>query len=157
MPHPDRFPYRRRPAGCPAVSCRRAWRAGALALTLLALTVSAASALPPLPSSFYGSVRTGSGNAPLGTSVSAWIGGVEYAQSAIFLYEGESVYALDVPGDDISTPVLCEGGTPGDAITFHIGGQLATPGAVWQSGTNRRLDLRLRAFQLFLPVVSRDR
>ena len=51
------------------------------AMVLLALSPTAAEAVPPIPSSFYGTVKLNGSNVPGGTKVSAWIGGVKYAET----------------------------------------------------------------------------
>lgn len=110
---------------------------GALLTVLLAALVQAAP--PPRPASFFGTVTAGGSNAPVGTRVSAWIGGVEYAAAAVFAADGASVYRLDVPGDLAGTAAV-EGGTPGQTVVFKVGGaQVQT--AVWQEGSVSRLDL----------------
>ncbi len=115
-----------------------------LAIVLMGLlaisSVSVAWAFPPLPSSFYGTVKLSGANPPVGTSVSAWIGGVKYVQVQTSLYGGNSVYSLIVPGDDTGTPVI-DGGREGDIISFKIDEQLAAQTGVWHSGSNLQLDL----------------
>lgn len=115
---------------------------------------SAGLAVPPLPSSFYGTVTINGNNAPVGTVVSAWINGVQYAFSQTILYGTQSVYSLDVPGDDPATPAI-EGGVEGDAIEFRIGGQPAQEVGYWHSGTNLPLNLSLLSDvqMIFLPMI----
>jgi len=136
--------------------------ATALAGTLLLATVPPALAFPPLPSSFYGAVKADGANVPLGTRVSAWIGGVEYAWTTVSLYLGDTVYSLDVPGDDLGTLGMKEGGAPGETVVFYIGHQEASQTAPWQSGTNVRLDLTPKpggetlSYLIYLPIVSNN-
>jgi hypothetical protein len=131
-----------------------------LVLTVGLLLASALTvlAVPPLPSSFYGTVKVDGANVPVGTTVSAWINGVKYAETTVLLYEGDTVYSLDVPGDDPETPNV-EGGISGDAVIFHIDDQGADQTASWQSGTNVNLDLthaseEMEEYRLFLPWVA---
>jgi hypothetical protein len=116
-----------------------------LAVMLLGLIsishVSIVWAVPPLPSSLYGTVKADGANPPSGTSVSAWIGGVKYAETLVALHGGDAVYSLNVPGDDPDTASLVEGGRVGDTITLRIGAQPAAQTAPWQNGTNLRLNL----------------
>lgn len=105
------------------------------ALLLLASWPEAALAVPPLPSSFYGTVQIDGANVPDGTTVSAWINGNLYQQTTTFTDGGNSVYTMSVPGDDPATGAV-EGGVNGDTVTFVVDGQTATPTGTWQSGTN---------------------
>ncbi len=97
-------------------------------------------AVPPLPSSFYGTVTLNGEDLPEGTIIRALIDGEVYASTASQLYQGNSVYSLIVAGDDPATTAV-EGGVAGDTIQFRVGGNLASQTAVWQSGVNQNLDL----------------
>ncbi|MFN8494292.1 MAG: cohesin domain-containing protein [Caldilineaceae bacterium] len=110
----------------------------ALLIGLLTLPIYPLYAAPPLPSSFYGTV-----NLPPGAVISAWIAGVQYAQTTSFNYNGSTVYTLDAPGDDPETPSVVEGGKAGDTITFKVNGQATGQTASWQSGSNVALNLVL--------------
>ena len=133
-----------------------------IALTLIVLfafvaSVAAQPGPPPLPSSFWGTVRINGQNVPVGTEISAWINGTRYAWMASFTYPGwGSVYALDVPGDQIGTPQI-EGGKAGDMVRFKVGNYWADQTALWCSGTNTRLDLtastllRSKFFRILRP------
>jgi hypothetical protein len=131
----------------------------ALGLTIGLLLISAAAVLagpPPLPSSFYGAVKVNGANVPVGTIVSAWINGVKYVETTVLLYAGDTVYSLNVPGDDPETPGI-EGGVSGDIVVFHIGDQVTDQTGFWQSGTNVGLDLaytvagELDEYRIYLP------
>ncbi len=99
-----------------------------------------ALAVPPLPSSFYGTVKIDHANVPDGTLVKALINGQVYAQTKTLTYQGDSVYSLDVLGDDTDTTVV-DGGVDGDTIVFMIGEEVADQTGIWKSGTNVNLDL----------------
>jgi hypothetical protein len=109
----------------------------------LFLTIPAL-ALPPFPSSFWGTIKVNDANVPEGTLVQALIGGQVYAEGFSQLYQGDAVFALDIPGDDTGTTAL-DGGGEGDTIQFKIGGLLAHQTAIWHGGTNVRLDLTATA------------
>jgi len=113
-----------------------------LAIALLLVNVSTAFALPPLPSSFWGTVKLDGANVPLGTVISARINGIQYATTTVTTYYlGDTLYTnLKVPGDDPATPVV-EGGVVGDTVVFYVGSYIADQTAPWQTGTNIRLDL----------------
>jgi hypothetical protein len=97
-------------------------------------------AFPPLPSSFYGTVKVRGANTPDGTRIQASIGGKVIAESVTSSYQGNSVYTIDVPGDDSSTTMV-EGGQDGDKIFFIIAGLQADQTGTWKSGTNTNLVL----------------
>lgn len=112
-----------------------------LIVFILSLIVTIpARAIPSLPSSFYGMVKINGVNVPDGTVVQALIGGQVYAEVYTQTYQGNSVYALDVRGDDSETAAQ-DGGREGDAIQFKVGGTSADQTAVWRAGTNVSLDL----------------
>jgi hypothetical protein len=69
--------------------------------------------------------------------VTAWINGVQYAQTTT----QSGYYSLDVPGDDGDTPLIVEGGTAGQTVVFRVGGQVAIPNGTWAGGASVRLDL----------------
>jgi hypothetical protein len=97
-------------------------------------------AVPSLPSSFYGTVKVNNSNVPDGTLIQASIGGQVLAEAFTQTYQGDSVYALDVRGDDTDTAAQ-DGGRENDTIQFSIGGVLANQTGVWHTGTNVNLNL----------------
>ena len=96
--------------------------------------------IPPLPSSFYGTVKVNGENITDGTTVKALINGQVYATGYTQTYEGNSVYSLDVPGDDSSTTTI-EGGRDNDTIQFMIGEAPASETGIWKSATNGNVNL----------------
>lgn len=113
------------------------------------------NAVPPLPSSFYGQVKLNGENVPDGTLISAWIDGVKYTETPSLSYEGNSVYAFDVPGDESSTSEIVEGGVPGDIIVFKIGDLVADQTGIWTSGVYTELNLTIGepAYRVYLPLI----
>jgi len=105
------------------------------------LAVGPALAFPPLPSSFYGTVMLNGANVSDGTLVQALINGQVYAFGQTQTYRGDSVYGLDIPGDDSSTPGVIEGGQAGDTLQFKVGAVLAQETGTWHGGTNDELNL----------------
>ena len=105
-----------------------------------ALAAIPALAIPPLPSSFYGTVQVDGQNVPDHTVVQALIDGQAYGEGRTQTHEGASVYHLDVLGDDTDTAPH-DGGREGDTIQFEIGGVLADETGTWHSGTNVELNL----------------
>ncbi len=119
---------------------QRVFTAVFLAFALLLANVAVARAMPPLPSSFYGTVKLDGANVPTGTVVSARINGVIYAWGTALIYEGDTVYTFDVPGEDTDEPGI-QGGVPGDTVVFYIGDYIADQTAPWQGGTLEELNL----------------
>ena len=112
-----------------------------LTLALVLLLYSNVKALvPPLPSSYYGSVRLDGSQASPGTVISAWIGTTKYAETTTSVNQGEATYSLNVPGDDPSTPQK-EGGLPDEIVEFRIGSMLAQQTGSWFTGTNTNINL----------------
>lgn len=111
---------------------------------------------PPIPSSFYGTVKSNGSNVPLPAQVSAWIDGTKYAETSIIVFNTDTVYKIDIPGDILSTPEI-EGGKPGDLITFQVNNDFASQTGTWQSGTNLELNLSIfqldGSYKLFLPII----
>ncbi len=104
------------------------------------LTPGIALAFPPLPSSFYGTVKVNGQNVPDGTVVRALIDGQAYAESRTQTYQGNSVYSVDVKGDDSDTPAR-DGGGADSLVAFEVGGVLAEQTGSWRSGTNVEINL----------------
>jgi hypothetical protein len=128
-----------------------------LTFGVLLFYVTPVLAVPPLPSSFFGKVKSNGANVPAGVQVTAWINGVRYATSAYIIDNGDTVFSLNVPGDDTDTPGVIEGGVPGDTIIFFIGRNQADQTALWQSGKNVNLDLTTPlpiSLQIYLPLVK---
>ena len=107
-------------------------------------------AIPPLPSSFYGTVKVNNANVPDGTVIQVVVGGQVYAEEFTQTYQGNSVYALDVPGDNTDTAVQ-DGAREGDTVQFKIGGVLADQTAVWHTGTNVNLNLTASST---VPIIT---
>ncbi|MCG8461343.1 MAG: cadherin-like domain-containing protein, partial [Holophagales bacterium] len=91
---------------------------------------------PPLPLRVYGELP----GIDAGAAISAHVGGVEYASTTSFVDTGNTVFIVDVPGDDPSTPEL-EGATDGAVVTFRIDGIDAEETAVWAAGVVLAADL----------------
>lgn len=87
---------------------------------------------PQVPATFYGTVKINGENVPLYVLVEARVLGVTYATRQVQVSGADTVYVMDVPGDDPSTPGR-EGGQSGDTIQFYIGG-LLSQAATWQQG-----------------------
>ena len=102
--------------------------------------IPALALIPPLPSSFYGTVKVNGENIADGTMVKALINGQVYATGYTQTYEGNSVYSLDIPGDDSSTTTI-EGGRDGDTVQFMIGEAQAVETGIWKSATNANVNL----------------
>lgn len=120
---------------------------------------------PPLPSSFYGRVTVNGQDVPAGTPITVGSWGLVYAQTTSLMYEGSSVYSVNVPGDHPDTPER-EGGREGEVLQFTVAGVLANQTATWHSGSNHEHALsgpneesafKVWGTSLYLPCVMRAR
>jgi len=101
---------------------------------------------PPIqPCSFYGTVKVIGENVITGTPIRAVMSGVVIVEVESMYFEGDSVYALQIPGD-----LSMEG----DLIEFYIGDQQASQTAVWQSSVRNELNLSVGGV-IFLPLIVR--
>lgn len=123
---------------------RRFFIAFFTALFAICLNASAVLAFPSLPSSFYGTVQNNRENVAEGIIIEAFINDQLVAQGFTQMYEGDSVYSLDINGDDADTPAQ-DGGKEGDTIVFKVGGVAAEQTGVWHTGTNIPLDLSVKS------------
>lgn len=89
---------------------------------------------PMPPFSPYGKVSLNGENVDLDTVIAAWYDGVQAAEVTPTLYLSETWYALEVPLDDTDTPGIKEGCTPGQVVSFTIGGFPAQQTTDCQSG-----------------------
>jgi hypothetical protein len=119
---------------------------------VLAITPTLAN-VPPLPSSFFGTIRINGNATHDGTLVRALINGVPYAETHTLTYQGDSIYSLNVPGDNPSTPNIIEGGKEGDIIHFEIKNFLTGQTGVWHSGTNVELNLSTTLHISYIPLL----
>jgi len=126
-----------------------------LGFALLFTNSSPVNAIPPLPSSFWGTVTVNGASVPAGLTISAWINGVQYAVTTTLIYGSDSVYSLSVPGDDPSTTGMIEGGTQGQTIVFIIDQLSAIQTGTWHNGSNLELNLTAAGYRIFLPLIGR--
>jgi len=108
-------------------------------------TLASAETPPTQPCSFYGTVKVNGENVSLGTHIYAKIDGVVVGETTSIAYEGDSVYAMQIPYQE-----NIEGGL----IEFFIDGLKASQTAVWQSGETFELDLTAEGM-VFLPLILR--
>lgn len=103
--------------------------------------VSAVNAQQPpvLPASFYGEIHfmPDDGVPSVGDYLEAFVpGNSSYVvRTQIVSYDSKLVYAIRIPGDDLATTAVKEGGVEGDQVTFKIGTRVVAL-ATWHSGTN---------------------
>ena len=131
-----------------------------IAVLILALCAAPVVALPPIPSSFWGTITMNGARLPLSAELTAYVYGVKCGQAHIFLYMGTTYYSISVNGDDPDTPER-EGGREDDPIEFRLNGVPLATTASWHGSTNVRLDMNETAphrqsapLRLFLPVVA---
>jgi hypothetical protein len=111
---------------------------------------------PPIPDQVYGLVKVNGIFVPAGTFVSAWCGGVKFAEKATINYNGETWYSLDIPGDDLTTPAKKEGCSNGETISFKISTDYADQTKNWTEGNSSQLDLSIaNLIKIYIPVVMK--
>jgi|WetSurMetagenome_2_1015567.scaffolds.fasta_scaffold80959_2 hypothetical protein len=111
-------------------------------LFLLLSTAEVVQAIPSLPSSFHGTVKVNKANVEDGTLIEAMINDQVFAQCYTQTYNGDSVFVINIPGDDSSTTTI-DGGKEGDIVLFKIGGIQVTQTGIWHAGTSEELNLKL--------------
>lgn len=97
---------------------------------------------PALPSGFYGEIQFVTAAPNSGDYVEAYVEGISsyVVRDVIETYQTTKlVYALNIPGDDPTTPDK-DGGLEGDSVTFKISDRIVATGT-WHSGTNVNLNL----------------
>ena len=110
-------------------------------IVVLLAPVDQAEAVPPLPASFHGTVQSDETNVPDGTVITAWIGDIKHGETQTTTYNGDSVYAIDVSGDQEWDPGAGQPSTEGATIVFKIGDGTAEQTATWTEGGDSTLDL----------------
>jgi hypothetical protein len=63
-----------------------------------------------------------------------------------------TVYSLEVPGDQVETKDVIEGGNAGDTVVLKIDGKTLFPSGVWKSGSNTETNLR-DLIRIFIPAI----
>jgi hypothetical protein len=76
------------------------------------------AALPPQPFNFYGMVKVGGAIVVVGAAIAVWRENTLIAQVTTQMYPRESVYSVQVPGDDLDTPAV-KGGVAGGTLGFR--------------------------------------
>jgi len=113
-------------------------------IALLAPGVAVAQGQEP-PCRFYGTVRVDGAYVPDGTQVTATIDGMVLTWTTTTKSSSpESVYVLDVPGDDSLTAER-NGGAEGDVVRFNVrygGRDLAAGAGFWHQGMTQEVNLQ---------------
>lgn len=102
-----------------------------MATSAVVITLPGTEAVPQIPCNFSGYVNNGTG--PVGVEIVGEIDGVAYGSTTSFDYEGDTVYALDVLGEDTETDYK-DGGDDGDTVFFKVDGYFANEVGTWYSG-----------------------
>lgn len=116
---------------------------------------SPSQAYPLLPSSFYGTIQVDGANVEPGTRIKALFENQVLAEGVTLMYEGTSVYTINVPGDDNDTRDI-DGGREGEQIFFEVAGLVADQTGTWHSGTNVELNLTVTSQDLGSETVVLD-
>ncbi|GAB6179380.1 hypothetical protein JCM14036_06990 [Desulfotomaculum defluvii] len=92
----------------------------------------AAGSPPPLPATYWGSVKTSGGSAVQSGTVEAYVDGVFCSSIEIMngMYGSDSGIKLDAPGT-----------TSSKVVSFKVNGKFADQTTTWKSGEDKRVDL----------------
>jgi hypothetical protein len=130
----------------------------ALAAWAVVLGTGVAQASPPFPFTVYGTVRARGAYVVAGTPVTALCDGVQYGSALAEIFDGQSVYSMNVNGDDPETQAVKEGCYPDEVVRFKIGDLDADQTANWLSEGFQELNLTALEPTLkpvYLPLVIR--
>lgn len=94
-----------------------------------------------IPARIFGKVQVDGAVVPARTEITAWIDNKLYATAFTTVTQGLSIYVIEVPGDDPTTPNLVESGPIGKTILFKINRVQADETAVWRSAALIELNL----------------
>lgn len=103
--------------------------AAMMGVALLGASVALAESPPAPPARFAGTVTVNGAKVPAGTVIEARIGNTSCGTTSTFDQGGNANYVLDVPALDPGATPNC--GTEGAAVSFFVGGQLATQTGSW--------------------------
>jgi hypothetical protein len=112
-----------------------------LATIILLGIMASASAMPPLPAEFYGTLTIGGAPAPVGTIVTASINGVECGSLVTTIageYGGPGRYdrrLAVVPDESLLI------GLTSPTVTFFVNNVEATPNALFVAGSSQEVDI----------------
>ena len=114
-----------------------------VALVVALLPALVVDAAPPLPCSFWGTVKLNSLNVPDGTEVTVWSDdwSTQWTQTTTFTYEGNSTYYVEVNGDDPVTTGVKEGPVGSEPVRFKIGSSNADQTSSWVTEQSYELNL----------------
>jgi hypothetical protein len=111
----------------------------------------------PDPHTVYGMVKVNDEFVPAGTAISAWCGGIKFAENRTILNNGEAWYQLVIPGDE---PISLEkeGCQEGEPINFMIVNLDAIGTLAWSADSETRRDLSASGqiyYNIYLPLILR--
>jgi len=105
--------------------------AAMMGVALLGASVAFAESPPNPPSRFAGTVTVDGAKVPAGTTIEARIGSTSCGVTTTFDQGGNANYVLDVPALDPGATPNC--GTENAAVSFFVGGQLASQTGSWKN------------------------
>lgn len=105
--------------------------AAVMGVALLGASVALAESPPNPPSRFAGTVTVDGAKVPAGTTIEARIGSTSCGVTTTFDQGGNANYVLDVPALDPGATPNC--GTENAAVSFFVGGQLASQTGSWKN------------------------
>jgi len=128
-------------------------------LGLFLTLVSMVGAVPPLPVTVYGRAQLNGVDVAPGSLVVAWIDGTPIAQTSTIHSGNQSVYVLDIPGDESWDPETNPTPPAGAIITFTLAGIPAPQTIIWSAGDVQMVNLSINispsGSRLYLPLLLR--
>ncbi len=118
-------------------------------ITNFSLVAAETAPPPPIPSSYYGTAKLDGENIDEGDVITAMINDQVAASTQVEIYEGESVYAIVIPGNE---------STEGLAVEFYVNGLQSDQDGIWHAGSNTELNLTFTSngdenYHIFLPLI----
>ena len=131
---------------------KRRWLLVPLVILALLLSATPVYAIPPIPHAFYGTLTIGGSPAPVGTVVTAKVGGVQYG-SITTTVEGQ--YGSSDPLGDRLLVAPGEGDiATGDTIYFYANGSVANQTHTFSPSEVTELNLTVTPTDNTAPSVS---
>lgn len=111
---------------------------------------------PPItPVLVHGTVKIDGQDAPVGTTVEAWINNTKCASTTVITNAGAPTYYFNVPDDSHSLVTACANGA-GKVVSFKVGSMFANETLTLTSSAIYTQNLTaISGYTYFLPIIRR--